>query len=283
LIEAEKANFPIQRMCVWAGVSVSGFYSWRRLIVKAKADDVGFDVHVKRVFVASNGTYGYRRVHEQLVLDKIESTARGVQRSMARQRLKSCHPAPWRYATRQGRGKRPADLIGRNFTATRPGVRLVGDITLIDTWEGPLYLSTMIDLFNSEVVGYSFADNHHTDLICETVFMAVRNRRVRRRAVFHSDQGSEYTSKQFEKCLKTNRMRGSMGRVATCYDNALAESFFASLKKELVHRTVFPTRKHAIKAIANYIEVWYNYQRLHSAHDYRTPIEVRESFKQNAA
>ena len=270
-------------MCCWAGVSVSGFYAWRRTVAQAKKFDACFDVHVKRVFDASNGTYGYRRVHEQLKLDNIESTERGVQRSMARQRLKSCHPAPWRYATQQGRGKRPADLIGQNFTASRPGVRLVGDITQIDTWEGPLYLSTMIDLFNSEIVGYSFADNHHTDLICETVLMAVRNGRVRRRGVFHSDQGSEYTSKQFEKCLKANRMRGSMGRVATCYDNALAESFFASLKKELVHRTVFPTRKHAIKAIVNYIEVWYNCQRLHSAHEYRTPGEVRESFKKIAA
>lgn len=269
-------------MCFWAGVSVSGFYAWRRNEKKARIIDAGFDLHVKRVFQISNSTYGYRRVHEQLVLDGISSTERGVQRSMARQGLKCCHPAPWRYATQQGKGKRPADLIQQNFTASRPGVRLVGDITQIDTWEGSLYLSTMIDLFNSEIVGYSFADNYHTDLVCETVLMAVRNGRVRRRGVFHSDQGSQYTSKQFEKCLKSNRMRGSMGRVATCYDNALAESFFASLKKELVHRTAFKTRKQAIKAIVNYIEVWYNRSRLHSAHDYRTPVEVRESFRKIA-
>lgn len=270
-------------MCHWAEVSVSGFYSWRRAVAKQKVIDASFDVHVRRVFEASNGTYGYRRVHAQLILDEVSSTERGVQRSLAKQGLKSCHPAPWRYMTQQGRGKRPADLIGQNFTALRPGVRFVGDITKIDTWEGPLYLSTMIDLFNSEIVGYSFADNHHTDLICETIIMASKNKRVRRRALFHSDQGAEYTSQQFAKCLKAHRMRGSMGRVATCYDNALAESFFASLKKELVHRTVFPTRDQAIKAIVNYIEVWYNHLRLHSAHDYMTPVQVRESYQKIAA
>ena len=270
-------------MCCWAGVSVSGFYAWRRVVARQKVLDVPFDVHVKRVFDASNSTYGYRRVHEQLVLDRVPSTERAVQRSLAKQGLTSCHPAPWRYVTQQGRGKRPADLICQNFTSRRPGTRFVGDMTQIDTWEGPLYLSTMIDLFNSELVGYSFADNHHTNLICETILMASRNGRVRRRAIFHSDQGSEYTSTQFAQCLKANRMRGSMGRVATCYDNALAESFFASLKKELVHRTMFPTRDHAIKAIVNYIEVWYNHLRLHSAHDYRTPVQVRESYQKPAA
>ena len=202
---------------------------------------------------------------------------------MARQGLVSCHPAPWRAATESDGSARPDDLIRRDFTATRPGVRLVGDITQIDTWEGPAYVSTVIDLYSKEVVGWSFADNYHTDLVVASIAMEHRNGRVRRRAVFHSDRGSQYTSTQFKKCLKAVRMRGSMGRVGSCYDNALAESFFASLKKELVDRMVFPTRAHAEKAIANYIEVWYNRQRLHSAIGYRPPSEVREAFNKPAA
>lgn len=270
-------------MCYWASVSISGFYSWRRSLKKHVARRAAIDSDVKRVFVYSNSTYGYRRVFKHLRDTKVCCTERDVRSSMDRQRLVSCHPAPWRYKTQPGPGAAPADLIRQRFWATRPGIRFVGDITQIDTWEGPLYLSTMIDLFNGEVAGWAMADNYQTDLVCETLSMAHRNGRVRRRAIFHSDRGSQYASKQLHSHLKVLRMRGSMGRVGTCYDNALAESFFASLKKELVHRTVFPTRKHARKAIANYIEVWYNRQRLHSSHGYRPPSEVRETFNRKTA
>ena len=271
-------------MCRWAGVSASGYYAWCRAAPTRTAQARSeLCVEVRRVFDASNGTYGYRRVHAQLSREGHLCCDKLVASIMADEGLVSCHPEPWRYKTVRGPGPGPVDLIGRDFTASRPGVRFVGDITQIDTWEGPAYLSTMIDLFNREVAGWSFADNYHTDLICETVAMGRRNGRVRRRAVFHSDRGSQYTSRQFAGCLKVNRMRGSMGRVGTCYDNAVAESFFASLKKELVDRTVFPTREHARKAIANYIEIWYNQQRLHSVLEYQTPNEVREGFRKPTA
>ena len=262
---------------------MSGFYSWRRNTRSGDLAGEVLAVEVRRVFDASNSTYGYRRVHSQLAKDGIRCCEKVIRKVMADLGLVSCHPAPWRYKTQSDGGEAPADLIRQQFSATRPGVRFVGDITQIDTWEGPAYLSTMIDLFNSEVAGWAFDDIYHTDLICATVTMAKRNGRVRRRAIFHSDRGSQYTSKQFASCLKANRMRGSMGRVGTCYDNALAESFFASLKNELVHRTAFPTREHARKAIANYIEIWYNYQRLHSAHGYCSPSEVRETYRKAAA
>ena len=284
MIESEKANFRVAKMCGWAGVSVSGFYAWRRATPSVTARvRAGLTVEVRRVFEESNGTYGYRRVHAQLAREGHGCCDKVVKSIMAAEQLVSCHPAPWRYKTEQGTGSGPVDLIGRNFTASRPGVRFVGDITQVDTWEGPAYLSTMIDLYSREVAGWAFADNYHTDLVCETVAMARRSGRVRRRAVFHSDRGSQYTSKQFTGYLRTERMRGSMGRVGTCYDNAVAESFFASLKKELVDRTAFPTREHARKAIANYIEIWYNHLRLHSALEYQTPNEVREGFHKSTA
>ena len=126
------------------------------------------------------------------------------------------------------------------------------------------------------------AEHHRADLICTAIVMARKNRRIRRRAVFHSDRGSEYTSQQFRRCLRANgRIRSSMGKVGCCYDNAVAESFFASIKKELVHRTVFPTQAKAIDAVANYIEVFYNCQRPHQSLDYQTPAAHRAAYTTN--
>jgi len=282
VIAAQKPNYPIVRMCAWAEVSESGFYAWSRREPSATAvrrDLIA--VEVKRVFDDSNGVFGYRKVHAVLAGEGVEVCDRLVRDLMAEQGLVSCHPAPWRHLTRSD-GTPPApDLVDRDFTATRPGVRLVGDITQIDTWEGPLYLATVIDLFNREVVGYAMADHHQARLVCAAIVMAKANRKVRRRAVFHSDRGSEYTSAEFRACLNEARMRPSMGNVGCCFDNAAAESFFASLKKELVHRTVFPTRAQAIAAVTNYIEIFYNHRRPHQSLEYRTPADVRANY--NAA
>jgi len=173
-------------------------------------------------------------------------------------------------------------LIRRDFTAWRPGIRFVGDITQIDTWEGPVYLATVIDLFNREVAGWSMADHHRADLVCQAIEMAVASGKMRRRAIFHSDRGAEYTSRQFRDCLHANgRLRQSMGAVGCAYDNAVAEAFFAGLKKELVHRTEFPTRHSAIRAVANYIEIFYNHQRPHQTIGYTTPAAHRANFTNN--
>ena len=285
MIATEKPNFPIARMCLWAGVSESGFYaSQKRGPSAATLRRQELTVEIRRVFDASNGTAGYRKVHAQLAIDGIAVCDRLVREIMAEQGLKSCHPAPWRHLT-QPDGTPPApDLIGRDFTASRPGIRLVGDITQIDTWEGPVFLATVIDLFNREVVGYKIDDNHRAGLVCAALVMAKQNRRIRRRAIFHSDRGAEYTSGDYRRCLRANgRLRASMGAVGCAYDNAVAESFFASLKKELVHRTVFPTRASAIEAVINYIEIFYNHQRLHEALDYQTPATIRANHTNKTA
>ena len=287
MIAAEKPNnqWPVNRMCAWAGVSESGFYAWQNRkpsVTSERREELA--VEIQRVFDASNGTAGYRKVHAQLAIDGINVCDRVVREIMAEKGLQSCHPAPWRHLT-QSDGTPPApDLIGRDFTAKKPGTRLVGDITQIDTWEGPVFLATVIDLFNREVVGYKMDDNHRAGLVCAAMIMARQNRRVRRRAIFHSDRGAEYTSGDYRKCLRANgRVRASMGNVGCAYDNAVAESFFASLKKELVHRTVFPTRASAIEAVTNYIEVFYNHQRLHEALSYQTPATVRANYTTKTA
>lgn len=286
MIAGEKPNgvFPVARMCRWAGVSESGFYAWIRRSRSATAKwRAEITAAVVMVFDNSNGVFGYRKVHAKLIEQGHQVCDRVVRDIMAEQGLVSCHPAPWRHLTQQDEAASPApDLICRGFTATRPGVRLCGDITQIDTWEGPLYLATVIDLYNREVVGWATADNHKADLVCEAIIMARQNRRIRRRAVFHSDRGSEYTSARFRRCLHDNgRIRASMGTVGCAYDNAVAESFFAALKKELVHRTVFPTRAKAEAAVANYIEIFYNHQRPHQAIEYQTPARMRAAYTTN--
>jgi len=283
MIAEEKPNFPIARMCAWASVSESGFHAWARRAPSTSARRRAFLAgEIKRVFDESNGIFGYRKVHVRLVEEGIEVCDRVVRELMAELGLVSCHPAKWRHLT-QPDGTPPApDLVRREFTATRPGVRFVGDITQIDTWEGPVFLATVIDLFNREVVGWAMAEHHRASLACDAIVMARQNHRVRRRAVFHSDRGSEYTSRELRACLKANgRMRSSMGNIGCAYDNAVAESFFASLKKELVHRTEFPTRTRAIDAVANYIEVFYNHRRPHQSLSYQTPAACRAAYITN--
>ena len=150
--------------------------------------------------------------------------------------------------------------------------------TYIPTWEGWLYLATVIDCHTKKVVGYAMDDNYRTPLIVEAVRMAARNVTFANDAIFHSDRGSNYTSANFAAALAEHGARQSVGRTGICYDNAMAESFFATLKNERVHRTVYPTRQHARADIAQYIELRYNTRRIHSGLGYRTPQEVHDEW-----
>jgi putative transposase len=267
-------------MCLWSGVSRSGFYEWTHRSASATAARrFWLAVQVSKVFKKSRGTFGYRRVHDQLVKRGIELGPELVRRLMADLDLVSCQPRPWRITTIPGAEAGPVDLLCRDFTAVAPGQRFVSDITYISTWEGWLYLATMIDLYSKEVVGWAMADHMRTSLVCEAVTMAVSHRDIDDHAILHSDRGCQYTSAELAAHLDSLNMVGSMGRTGVCWDNAVAESFFATLKKELVHRTVFATRKKARDAIAEYIEIFYNRQRTHSALGYRTPLEVFEQYQ----
>ena len=271
-------------MCVWSEVSRSGFYEWVGRPASATASRrFWLAIQVARVFRASRGTYGYRRVHAELARTGVELGPELVRRLMADLGLVACQPRPWRVTTIPGDEPGPVDLVGRDFTAAQPGVRFVGDITYISTWEGWLYLATVIDLCTKEVVGWAIADHMRTELVADALSMAHRHRPIMPGAVFHSDRGCQYTSGELAAHLKMLRMTGSMGRTGVCWDNALAESFFASLKKELVHRTVFSTRKKGRDAVAEYIEVFYNRRRLHSGLGYRTPLEAYEQYQTHKA
>ena len=170
------------------------------------------------------------------------------------------------------------DLVKRDFTAQRPGTKVVSDITYIRTWQGWLYLASLIDCCTREVIGYAMAEHMRTKLVLDAVDMAMRNGRLEADCIMHSDRGTQYTSAEYREKLVALGLRHSVGRTGQCWDNALAESFFASLKNERVHHMVYPTRKAAKEDIARYIELFYNYRRIHSALGYRTPHEVRTEY-----
>ena len=266
----------IERMCRWLQVSRSGYYEWLNRSASATAQRRELlKVKIKALFDASDGTSGYRRLHAALVRGGEPVGSELVRALMRELGLVACQPRPWRTTTIGGEQSTAPDLVGRDFNADAPGCKLVGDITYIRTWAGWLYLATVIDCFNREVIGYAMADHMRTSLVADALGMAARNNRLAIDCIFHSDRGTQYTSTEFGAKLASLQMRQSLGRTGCCYDNALAESFFAALKNERVHRTVYPTRNKAKHDIAHYIEIFYNRQRLHSALGYRTPNEAR--------
>jgi putative transposase len=276
------------KMCDWMEVSRSWFYEWRNAPESATAKRRGeLALYIQKSFDDSSETYGYRRVHADLAAWGVPCGPELVRSVMRELGLVPCQPKPWRFSLTEGDGQEHdiPDLVNRDFTAEAPGVKMVGDITYIPTWQGWLYLATVIDCHTKELVGWAMGDNYKTPLISQAIEMAARNHDLAGEAIFHSDRGSNYTSSEFAKTLKRYNLRQSVGRTGICYDNAMAESFNAALKNELVHRTQYPTRERAYRDIARYIEFWYNSRRRHSGLHYRTPQQVRIEFleRQSAA
>jgi transposase InsO family protein len=267
-------------MCKWLGVSKSGFYEWRSRPESATAERrKELALIIKKIFDDSDSTYGYRRITRQLARWGVQAGPELVRRLMRELGLVACQPRPWRPSTtRQGEAGPIPDLVNRDFSAAAPGEKMVGDITYIPTWQGWEYLATVIDCATRKVIGWAMGDNYKTPLITAAIEMAARNTGLPADAVFHSDRGSNYTSAEFAAVLDRLGIRQSVGRTGICFDNALAESFNASLKVERVHRTVYPTREKARQDVARYIELRYNRTRLHSALGYRTPQEVHDEY-----
>lgn len=275
-----KYAYPIVSMCHWLDVSRSGYYDWRDRPASATAERrAALGLRIVEIFDDSDQTYGYRRVHAQLAREGVQAGPELVRDLMRVHELVACQPRPWRHHLTEPDDQPAAlpDLVARDFSAPDPGTKLVGDITYIPTWQGWLFLATVIDCHTKAVIGYAMADHYQTSLIDAAMHAAARNYPLAAGAIFHSDRGSNYTSAQFAATLAALGVRQSVGRTGTCYDNALAESFFAALKNELVHRTAYPTRDHARKDIARYIELRYNTRRLHSGLGYKTPQEVYDA------
>lgn len=283
-IHSEEGNYPISKMCVWAQVSRSGFHSWKTRTPSQRARRRAELTELVRFsFTESDETYGYRRVHADLLAwgyDVDDETVRSIMRA---QGLVPCQPRPWRpMTTIAGDAGDLPDLVKRDFTATAPGEKLVGDITYVRTWEGWLYLATVLDCFSKKVVGHAMAEHMRTSLVIDALKMAAKNGYVQAGVtIMHTDRGTQYTSDEYARYAESVGVLRSAGRTGICYDNAWAESFNGTLKNERVNRTAYPTRDAARFDITRYIELRYNTRRRHSALGYRTPDQVENEWYAN--
>lgn len=264
-------------MCAELEVSRSGYYEWRGRPESQTAARRGVLLAaIRAIFHRHQSRYGHRRVHEILRRQGRRCSVELVRQLMAQAGLQAARPRKWQVTThpdKQAAAGVP-DLVRRDFTAQIAGAKLVADITYVHTWQGWMYLATVIDCYSKAVVGWAVADHMRTELVVDAIEMAARNIRIPKDAIFHSDRGSQYMSYEYRRKLKKLGLRSSVGRTGVCWDNALAESFNASLKNELVNRTAFPTKARAKDAVVQYIELYYNRQRIHSALGYKTPFEV---------
>ncbi len=277
----EEGHYPVGKMCRWATVSRSGYYEWRgRGPSPTALRRQRLETLVAWSFEASDRTYGYRRVHADLARRGVHADDETIRQLMRELDLVPCQPRPWRPTTTVASDTAATpDLLGRDFTAAEPATKLVSDITYVPTWEGWLYLATVLDCATKQVLGYAMAEHLRTSLVIDAVAMAARAVPLRRGVtIFHSDRGCQYTSKEFAGVADALGLRRSLGRTGTCYDNAWAESFNGTLKVERVNRTVYPTREHARIDITRYIELRYNQKRPHSALGYRTPNEAAKAW-----
>ena len=274
-IAAEKASsgFPIQRGCWLLVVSVSGFYAWRgRPDSPTRQRRSVLAVWIRRFHTASDGSYGYRRIHADLRDAGVDASQALVRRVMREEDLHGVAPRRYRTTTIQDPAATPApDLLERDFSSTTPGTRLVGDITYLRTWSGWAYLAVVICLATKRVVGWHVSTRPDAALVVAALEMASRNGDLLPDAIFHTDRGCQYTSEAFARCCGRLGVRQSTGRTGVCWDNAQAETFFASFKNECIYRTVLASPTHARRISGRWIETRYNQRRRHSALDYKTP------------
>jgi len=260
-------------MCRVLEVSTSGYYAWRkRERCARKREEEALLERIRAIHERSRGTYGAPRIQAELGALGIFVGRKRVARLMREAGLEGVSRRKGTRTTTRNAQARPApDLVDRSFTASAPNKLWLADITYIPTWAGFLYLAVVLDAFSRRVVGWSMAAHLRTELVLQALDMALWQRRPGE-VIHHSDQGCQYTSIAFGQRCQDAGVRPSMGSVGDCYDNAMCESFFATLECELIERRVFRTQAEARMAIFEFIEGWYNPQRRHSALDYESPI-----------
>lgn len=263
-------------MCRVLDVSSSGYYAWlKRARSKRRVEDDVLGKKVRIIYWWSRGTYGAPRIHQELKASGKEIGRKRVARLLRESGLAAVSRRKWVRTTLSDRAVRPAaDLVDRRFTATGPNQLWVADITYIPiTAGGFLYLAVVLDVWSRRIVGWSMQNHLRTDLVTAALEMAIQQRKPAQGVIHHSDQGCQYTSIEFGRRCRKAGVRPSMGSVGDCYDNAMCESFFATLKSELIDRYRFRVAAEAKAAIFAFIEGWYNRQRRHSSIDYLSPNE----------
>jgi putative transposase len=265
-------------MCRGLEVSTSGYYAWCKRSPSARAQaDAELSSRMNAIHERSHETYGAPRVHAELEAEGIQVGRKRVARLMRTAGLVGVSRRKWITTTVRDRHARPApDLVERNFVAPGPNRLWVADITYIPTWAGFLYLAVVVDAFSRRIVGWAMETHLRTELVLEALNMALAQRRPAG-VIHHSDQGTQYTSIAFGMRCRESGVRPSMGSVGDCFDNAMCESFFATLECELLDRRHFRTQVEARMAVFEFIEGWYNPHRRHSALDYLSPINYERS------
>jgi putative transposase len=276
-VRANQAKYSVRRMCLLLGVSPSGYYAWsRRPASKRARADEELRARIRAIYERSRGTYGAPRIHAELLASGICVSRKRVARLLREAGLVGASRRRWTTTTVRDAKARPApDLVERNFTAEGRDRLWVADITYIPTWAGFLYLAVVMDAWSRRVVGWSMATHLRTELVLEALNMALEQRRPEG-VIHHSDQGTQYTSIAFGQRCREAGVRPSMGSVGDCFDNALCESFFATLECELLDRRRFKSQVEARMAVFEFLESWYNLHRRHSALGYLSPAEFEQ-------
>lgn len=274
-ILAKAVAFPVALMCRLLGVSKSGFYAWRDRPDSARSrDDARLAVDIAAVHKRSRGRYGSPRVHAELCASGVRLGRKRVERLMREQGLRARPRRRFRKTTDSQHADPIApNLLERNFEATAPNQVWVTDVTYVPTSEGWLYLAVILDLYARRVVGWAASEANDTELALDALSKATSSRQPPRGLVHHSDRGSPYASADYRGALDASGIVPSMSRKGDCWDNAVAESFFSTLKVELVHEEKYETRSAAIASIGDYIQSFYNLERRHSLLDYVSPVE----------
>ena len=265
-------------MCRVLEVSRSGYYAWlNRPLSQRAQEDAKLTERIRQLHQRSRGTYGAPRIHADLAAEGVRVGRKRVARLMKAAHLRGVTRRKYYVTTGRAKRVRPApDLVQRHFNATGPDRLWVADITHISTWTRPVYLAVVLDVWSRRVVGWAMAAHLRTELVLDALHMAIQQRRPNG-VIHHSDQGSQYTSLRFGSRCRQAGVVLSMGSVGDCFDNAMCESFFATLECELLDRRVFPTVEEARRSVFEFIEGWYNSHRRHSSINYISPIQFERA------
>jgi transposase InsO family protein len=276
-IEDRRVEYPVRILCDVLGVSAAGYYAWRsrpeirRSVANRKLVD-----DIKRVHRENHGRYGSPRIYEELKAQGLGASRGRIERLMRQNGVIAIMARPRRVRTTDSRHDYPIapNVLERNFTATAPNQVWLADMSYIETDEGWLYLASVMDLYSRKIVGWAMADHLRTELPLAALKMAVAAQRPGRGLIHHSDRGVQYASEEYRNAIQSAGFRASMSRKGNCYDNAPMESFFHTLKTELVHHQHYVTRNEAARDTFAYIEGFYNRARRHSAIGYISPIQM---------
>ena len=273
-IAEHKKAFPVTAMCRVLEVSRTGYYDWfKRPPSKRELSNRQLDVHIQAIFMTHKGRYGSPRITNELIDRGIPCSENRVVARMKALNLQAKAKRKFKMTTDSNHNKPIApNRLNRDFTATKPNEKWVSDITYIWTQEGWLYLAVVMDLYSRAIIGWKLSRRMTQDLVCDALTMALWRRQFPRNVIVHSDRGSQYASDNYRRLLKKYNHLSSMSKRGDCYDNAAMESFFHTLKVELIHDEYYLTREQATQSIFEYIECYYNFTRKHSTIGYTAPM-----------